>query len=118
VLISAYLAGLRALGDYMHARGVLFGIYSDEGTMTCGGYPGSEYHEEADAKTLASWGVDYLKLVRTVAMPLLANAIESEVAPVTPHRMRATSTTPSTLTPNLLRATHAWARLSASAVAT
>ena len=54
--------GLKALGDYMHSRGVKFGIYSDEGTMTCGGYPGSEYHEEEDAKTLASWGVDYLKL--------------------------------------------------------
>ena len=46
----------------MHQKGVRFGIYSDEGTKTCGGYPGSEYHELQDAKTLASWGVDYLKL--------------------------------------------------------
>lgn len=50
--------GLQALGDYMHKRGVYFGIYSDEGTMTCGGYPGSEFHEAEDANTLASWGVD------------------------------------------------------------
>ena len=54
--------GLRALGDYMHSKGVYFGIYSDAGTMTCGGYPGSEHHETQDATTLASWGVDYLKL--------------------------------------------------------
>ena len=38
----------------MHAKGVYFGIYSDEGTMTCGGYPGTEYHEAQDALTLAS----------------------------------------------------------------
>ena len=46
----------------MHGRGVRFGIYSDEGTSTCGGYPGSEGFEDIDAKTFASWGVDYLKL--------------------------------------------------------
>lgn len=46
----------------MHGKDVKFGIYSDEGTETCGGYPGSEYHEKQDAATLASWGVDYLKL--------------------------------------------------------
>ena len=57
---SRFPAGLKALGDYMHGKGVYFGIYSDEGTMTCGGYPGSEYHELQDAKTLASWGVDYV----------------------------------------------------------
>ena len=54
--------GLKALGDYMHNQGVYFGIYSDAGTMTCGGYPGSQHHEKQDAATLASWGVDYLKL--------------------------------------------------------
>ena len=59
---TRFPGGLKTLGDYMHSRGVKFGIYSDEGTMTCGGYPGSEYHEVQDAKTLASWGVDYLKL--------------------------------------------------------
>ncbi|GAB5592255.1 hypothetical protein Unana1_07155 [Umbelopsis nana] len=39
-----------------------FAMYSDAGTLTCGGYPGSYGHEEIDAKTFASWGVDYLKL--------------------------------------------------------
>ena len=46
----------------MHAKGVKFGVYSDEGTETCGGYPGSKGHEAIDAATFAAWGVDYLKL--------------------------------------------------------
>jgi hypothetical protein len=46
----------------MHKRGVRFGIYSDEGTKTCGGFPGSEGYEQVDADTFAAWGVDYLKL--------------------------------------------------------
>ena len=49
---------MKALGDYMHAKGVRFGIYSDEGTKTCGGYPGSKGYEVVDAKTFADWGVD------------------------------------------------------------
>lgn len=36
--------------------------YSDEGTQTCGGFPGSKGFEKLDADTFASWGVDYLKL--------------------------------------------------------
>lgn len=55
-------SGIKALADYMHAKGVNFGIYSDEGTKTCGGYPGSKDFEEVDARTFAEWGVDYLKL--------------------------------------------------------
>jgi len=46
---------MKALGDHMHSLGVSFGIYSDEGTRTCGGFQGSEGHEAADAKTFASW---------------------------------------------------------------
>jgi alpha-galactosidase len=54
--------GMIWLGDYLHKKGFKFGIYEDAGTSTCGGYPGSKGHEEIDAKTFASWGVDYLKL--------------------------------------------------------
>jgi alpha-galactosidase len=53
--------GMKALADYLHARGFKFGIYNCAGTMTCAGYPGGRDHEEQDAKTYASWGVDYLK---------------------------------------------------------
>jgi alpha-galactosidase len=54
-------AGLKALGDYLHQRGLKLGIYSDAGQRTCGDRPGSQGHEYQDALTYASWGVDYLK---------------------------------------------------------
>jgi alpha-galactosidase len=54
-------AGMRALADYVHARGLRFGLYSDAGRATCGGRPGSQGHEFQDAATYAEWGVDYLK---------------------------------------------------------
>lgn len=54
-------SGMKALGDYIHSKGLKFGIYSDVGDKTCGGYPGSRGHEYQDAVTYASWGVDYLK---------------------------------------------------------
>jgi len=54
--------GMKKLGDYMHQKGLLFGMYEDIGTKTCGGYPGSQGYFDQDAKTFASWGVDALKL--------------------------------------------------------
>jgi alpha-galactosidase len=54
-------SGIRALADYVHSRGLKFGIYSDAGTQTCAGRPGSRGHEFQDAVQYASWGVDYLK---------------------------------------------------------
>ncbi|EPS45113.1 hypothetical protein H072_872 [Dactylellina haptotyla CBS 200.50] len=54
--------GMPWLGSYLKQRGFHFGIYSDAGTYTCGGYPGSLGYEEIDAATFESWGVDYLKL--------------------------------------------------------
>ncbi len=54
-------SGMAALGDYLHARGLKFGIYSDAGATTCAGRPGSQGYEFQDARTYAAWGVDYLK---------------------------------------------------------
>ena len=54
--------GLIWLGQYLKNRNLKFGIYSDAGNATCGGYPGSLGYEEIDAATFASWGIDYLKL--------------------------------------------------------
>ncbi|GHA78486.1 hypothetical protein GCM10007389_35800 [Pontibacter akesuensis] len=54
-------SGMKALADYVHAKGLKFGIYSDAGWKTCGGRPGSRGREFQDAQTYASWGVDYLK---------------------------------------------------------
>lgn len=53
--------GMKAVGDYIHSKGLKFGMYSCAGTHTCGGHPGSFEHEFQDAKQFAEWGVDYLK---------------------------------------------------------
>jgi alpha-galactosidase len=58
---AKFPAGMQALADYIHAKGLKFGIYSDAGSKTCGGRPGSQGHEYQDARTFAAWGVDYLK---------------------------------------------------------
>ena len=52
---------MKALGDYIHARGLKFGIYSSPGPRTCARYLASYGHEQQDADLYASWGVDYLK---------------------------------------------------------
>jgi alpha-galactosidase len=54
-------SGIKSLADYVHSKGLKFGIYSDAGTKTCGGLPGSYGFEGNDAKLFADWGVDYLK---------------------------------------------------------
>ena len=54
-------SGLQQLIDYAHANGFKFGLYSDAGTKTCQGRPGSYGYEKIDAQTYAEWGVDYLK---------------------------------------------------------
>ena len=53
--------GMKALADYVHGKGLKLGLYSDRGTKTCAGKPGSYSYETKDAQTYASWGVDYLK---------------------------------------------------------
>lgn len=54
-------SGMKALADYIHAKGLKFGIYSCAGRKTCQNRPGSNGFEIIDAKTYAEWGVDYLK---------------------------------------------------------
>lgn len=65
---SKFPTGMRWLGWYLHSRGLKFGIYASAGPSTCaqlnGIYPGSTGsmgHEQQDAQTFASWGVDYVK---------------------------------------------------------
>lgn len=59
---STFPNGIKALADYVHSKGLKLGIYSDAGYKTCAkAQPGSLGYEEQDAKTFASWGVDYLK---------------------------------------------------------
>ncbi|MFJ3441348.1 glycoside hydrolase family 27 protein [Streptomyces sp. NPDC086081] len=65
---TKFPSGMKALGDYIHSKGLKFGIYQAPNEKTCaqgvGTYPGStgsKGHEAQDAATFASWGVDYLK---------------------------------------------------------
>ena len=48
--------GMKAVADYVHSKGLKFGMYSCAGNLTCAGYPGSFEHEFIDAKTFAEWG--------------------------------------------------------------
>jgi len=54
-------SGIKHLADYVHSKGLKFGLYNCAGTKTCGGYPGSRGHEYQDALKYAEWDVDYLK---------------------------------------------------------
>jgi alpha-galactosidase len=54
-------SGMKALADYVHSKGLKFGLYSDAGTQTCAKRPGSRGYEFQDARQYAAWGVDYLK---------------------------------------------------------
>ena len=52
---------MKALGDYLHSKGLRFGLYSSPGSRTCANYEGSLGHETQDAQMYAAWGVDFLK---------------------------------------------------------
>ncbi|MDE1145929.1 MAG: glycoside hydrolase family 27 protein [Azospirillaceae bacterium] len=58
---NAKFPDMKALADYVHARGLKLGIYSSPGPKSCAGYAGSYGHVEQDARTWADWGIDYLK---------------------------------------------------------
>lgn len=58
---SKFPRGMKAVADYVHEKGLKFGMYSCAGNLTCAGLAGSFDHEFEDARTFAEWGVDYLK---------------------------------------------------------
>jgi alpha-galactosidase len=53
--------GIKVVADYVHAKGLKFGLYNCAGTKTCAGYPGTRGYEYQDARFYASAGIDYLK---------------------------------------------------------
>jgi len=61
ILTNEKFPNMKRVGDSIHALGLKFGIYSSPGPLTCGGYTASYQHEVQDARSFASWGVDYLK---------------------------------------------------------
>ena len=62
-------SGIKALADYIHSKGLKFGIYTDVGTKTCAGRPGTAGHEYQDAAQYAAWGVDYVKEDWCITLP-------------------------------------------------
>lgn len=61
ILTNSKFPDMKRLGDWLHSKGLKFGIYSSPGPRTCGGYLGSWEHEQQDADMYNSWGIDYLK---------------------------------------------------------
>jgi alpha-galactosidase len=60
---TKFPSGIKALADYIHGKGLKFGIYTDAGSADCvSDEPGSKDHEDLDARTFAEWGVDYVKV--------------------------------------------------------
>src|SRR6266704_2721856 len=53
--------GMKLLAEYVHSKGLKFGLYTDAGRQTCQRRPGTYGSEEIDARTFAEWGVDYVK---------------------------------------------------------
>ena len=81
---------MKAMGDYIHNKGLLYGVYSSAGNYTCQGRAGSLYHEDIDAADFASWGVDYLKydncynenVPATVRYPKMRDALNKTGRPI------------------------------------
>jgi alpha-galactosidase len=85
-----FASGMKALADYVHARGLKFGVYSDAGARTCQGRPGSNGYEVEDARQYAAWGVDYLKydwcnadgVDPKIAYPTMRDALKATGRPI------------------------------------
>ncbi|MFJ4682424.1 NPCBM/NEW2 domain-containing protein [Streptomyces sp. NPDC088789] len=58
---AKFPSGMKALGDYIHSKGLKFGLYAAPLRKTCADFEGSLGREQQDANTFASWGVDLLK---------------------------------------------------------
>ena len=81
---------MKALADYVHSKGLKLGIYSSPGPKTCAGFEGSYDHEEQDAKTWASWGIDYLKYDWCSASAMYKQSDEHAVYQIMGDALRAT----------------------------
>lgn len=82
--------GMKSLIDYVHAKGLKFGLYNCAGTKTCAGYPGSRGYEYQDARFYAKLGVDYLKydwcntegITAKEAYKTMSNALKTAGRPI------------------------------------
>ncbi|GFY46262.1 alpha-N-acetylgalactosaminidase [Trichonephila inaurata madagascariensis] len=72
-------SGIKALADYVHSKGLKLGIYTDCGSKTCAGYPGSLGYYDTDAQTFADWGIDMLKVDGCYAQPTDMDQLYPEI---------------------------------------
>jgi alpha-galactosidase len=87
---ETFPSGMKVLGDFIHEKGLKYGIYSDAGYQTCAGNPGSLGYEAVDAATFAEWGIDYLKYDNCfhddtppeVRYPPMRNALNASGRPI------------------------------------
>src|SRR5256885_8103319 len=97
---AKFPSGMKAIGDYIHAQGLRYGIYASIGTSTCTGHTaGSLNHEVQDVATFATWGVDYIKADRCNASGLVMKDIfarwrDAIVASGRPILLSASDNTP------------------------
>jgi alpha-galactosidase len=85
-----FKGGMKALADYVHSKGLKFGVYSDAGARTCEGRPASLGYEVEDARQYAAWGVDYLKydwcntdgVDPKIAYPTMRDALKATGRPI------------------------------------
>jgi alpha-galactosidase len=83
-------SGMKSVSDYLHSKGLKFGIYSDAGSKTCQGRPGSNGYEVEDARQYAAWAVDYLKydwcssdgVDPKIAYPTMRDALKGTGRPI------------------------------------
>ncbi|MBM3288530.1 MAG: alpha-galactosidase [Candidatus Hydrogenedentes bacterium] len=61
IVPNAHFPDMRALTDYIHARGLKAGLYTSPGPLTCAGFAASHEHEAQDAQQFVAWGFDFLK---------------------------------------------------------
>ena len=61
ILPNKHFPDMRAMTDYIHAKGLKAGLYTSPGPLTCAGFAGSYQHEAQDARQFAAWGFDFLK---------------------------------------------------------
>ena len=108
---TRFAGGIKNLTDYIHARGLRFGIYSAASSVVCSGRAGSLYNEHVDAQTYADWGVDYVKYDNCGQYGLgNARFVNFADAVNATGRDMFISTEPFLLVPNTMHATfsHSW----------
>mmetsp|Transcript_64882 Transcript_64882/g.154945 ORF Transcript_64882/g.154945 Transcript_64882/m.154945 type:complete len:470 (+) Transcript_64882:84-1493(+) len=90
--------GIKYIADYLHARGMKLGLYTDIGSATCCGLPSlnvsavpdesADKQLQADIELMQSWGMDSLKVdgcnanpdTMNLTYPKLAKAMEAAAA--------------------------------------